>query len=1236
MANKKIKGLTVEIGGDTTKLGKAIDDSKKKSKSLQSELKQVEKLLKLDPKNVELVAQKQKILAEQVEETKKRLSLLKDEQSKVNELYKKGEIGEEDYRKYRRDVEQTEIKLKNLETQLKTTGDQFAEMQRKSGAVTFQNAENKVEHFKGKVHDFKEAALKDMQEVSDGFNKAGDKLEKVGGVLNKGSAAAAAVLAGSVASFKDLDDGYDVIVKKTGATDEKFDSLKKTADELFSGSTFDMTAIGNAIGEVNTRFGYTEDKLRSVTEQYLQFAKINDADVSDSVSKTARIMQAWDISAENLPDLLGMITAKGQETGVAVGGLMDKVLDNNATFKEMGLSLEESISLMAQFEKNGVNDSTALTAMKAAVKNAAKEGKSLSEWLTQTVDDIKNASGETEALQKATELFGTKGAAEMANAIKEGRIDFDNLSGSMSNYKDTVKKTYDATVDPLEESAQVINNLKLAGTELAATALKEGQPLIEDVIDGVKAVTNWLKKLTPEQKKALTKAIETIAVVGPGVTIVGKLSKGIGSVVGILPKAAKAAKGFGAALSSNPVGAAALAVSALAAAVIGLNAAYDDYNKNAWQTSSMKKYVGEVDAAAARLKETSDSLVETTKTTMNSLDEQFTENALIDSYQERLNELLATPESLTDKEKAELNNIVTYLGNNVDGFTEAWNKYTLTDENGNIKIVGELQTVRDELNLTIDEAQKVANKAALSEFISETGKSLLATKIKLQQQQNTTDELEKQFESKLSGTGLSMDSFRGLYNKFGDDYKTLVNYYGTNPWEKPSDLDLSKVTSIEYQDLYKAFESLHNYRSELSTLQSDYEKTSELAKDLSETQLVLNGNYDDAAAVLMAYNAGYIKIEDINKSQWRTLDNLEKEAAKTHKNTVIGVGKDLDELGTEVTSKQQSLEESFTSRLTISNDKYRAAVSNYNSLKAQFDADVPGVTEKMVKAAEETVQKYASEFGELPDLGGKAISDTTEVVKGNTPALRRGMGSAGELARDEFTIPMKEGTDSVKDAVSGTTKAIENETPNLENASEKASEAIKNNFDNLDLEEKGGNIILGLLKGLWNNSIFSKIGETVGNVSSAIYNAFTSWWDMHSPAKKSGPLGENITLGITKKMPTQHRAIKKASAEVNKDIMKSLSETAKSYFQGKDYLLEPTFSTLSTMTDYSVTHTHDFQQSAELRAMRNDIKNLSTKIEELAKNPSKLYLDGKTLIGGTIGEIDRQLASVEFFKNRGV
>ena len=634
MGSTTINGITVALGGDTTQLQKSFKDLDGKSRSLQKELTLVNKELKFDPKNSTLLAAKQEVLSEKVETTRQKLKLLNDMQAEVEKQAKAGTLGADKYRQYQTEVESTKNILANLEKQLKTTGDEFAEVQRKSGAVTFKNAEDKVEHFKGKVKDMTKEALKDAEKLAKGFDKVGDGLEKAGSVINKGSAAAAAVLAGSVASFKDLDEGYDVIVKKTGATDDKFESLKKTADELFSGSTFDMTDIGNALGEVNTRFGYTEDKLKSVTEQYLQFAKINDADVSDSISKTARIMQAWDISADNLPDLLGMITAKGQETGVAVGGLMDKVLDNNATFKEMGLSLEESITLMAQFERNGVNDSTALTAMKTAVKNAAKEGKPLSDVLRENVNDIKNASNETEALQKATELFGTKGAAEMANAIKEGRIDFDNLSGSMSSYKDTVKKTYDATLDPLEESKQVINNLKLAGADLAATALKEGQPLIEDVIDGVKGVTNWLKKLTPEEKKTLTEAIKIVAVAGPAVTIGGKLTKGIGSIVGLLPKMASAftsltastttatvaQEGLNTAQSANPIGAVLTAVGLLVAAMITLATVTSQARDNHYELNdSQKKTVEKVDD----LKRSYDNYTESKKNALSDVSSEF-------------------------------------------------------------------------------------------------------------------------------------------------------------------------------------------------------------------------------------------------------------------------------------------------------------------------------------------------------------------------------------------------------------------------------------------------------------------------------------------------------------------------------------------------------------------------------------------------------------------------------------
>lgn len=1086
MGSTTIKGITVALGGDTTQLQKSFKDLDGKSRSLQKELTLVNKELKFDPKNSTLLAAKQEVLSEKVETARQKLKLLNDMQAEVEKQAKAGTLGADKYRQYQTEVESTKNILANLEKQLKTTGDEFAEVQRKSGAVTFKNAEDKVEHFKGKVKDMTKEALKDAEKLAKGFDKVGDGLEKAGSVLNKGSAAAAAVLAGSVASFKDLDEGYDVIVKKTGATDDKFESLKKTADELFSGSTFDMTDIGNALGEVNTRFGYTEDKLKSVTEQYLQFAKINDADVSDSISKTARIMQAWDISADNLPDLLGMITAKGQETGVAVGGLMDKVLDNNATFKEMGLSLEESITLMAQFERNGVNDSTALTAMKTAVKNAAKEGKPLSDVLRENVNDIKNASNETEALQKATELFGTKGAAEMANAIKEGRISFDDLSGSMSSYKDTVKKTYDATLDPLEESKQVINNLKLAGADLAATALKEGQPLIEDVIDGVKGVTNWLKKLTPEEKKTLTEAIKIVAVAGPAVTIGGKLTKGIGSIIGFLPKMVNmvqsttvAQKGWNAALNANPIGAVILGVTALVTALAGLNAALDAYVDKEWSASESKKFADEVDKASETLKSSADEILETIDNTIEGMNKQVANNSLIDTYQEELDKLISKSE-LTTTEKSKLDTIVSYLTDNVDGFATAWDKYTIRDKDGNIKLVSDLDTVKAALDETIDKFQKAANIEILQKTYNDELSKNFEAITKRDASKAALEREEQQLNKRLEELGISKDQFEKVKKGFGTNpifMQDITTRLG------------GKATWGEYNELVKLSDSIAEYTDNVQRLNEALNKSDELRADAVDVMNVLNGNYNDSAAVLMAYKLNMISLEDVEKTRWGNLRALEIAAADTHKNTIFG------ELGEN---------ESFHKKIEESQDQF----------------------------TKNLIDNLA--------VNQETLKSNTSSVRENTDELNKNIYSGQESLEQSLINRLAINKNTTKESVESTTKAIEDETPNLKKASEEASKSIEKSFEDVDLEEQGGNIILGLLKGFWNNSIFEKIGKAVGNVSQSIYNVFTSWWDMHSPAKKSGPLGKNIVLGIPPGMLSEKKAVEQAGEEINEALYSSL------------------------------------------------------------------------------------------------
>ena len=107
----RIQGITVEIGGDTTKLSSALSGINKEIKGTQTQLKDVEKLLKLDPSNTELVAQKQKLLAQEIGATKEKLTTLKTAAEQANEQLQKGEITQEQYDALQREIQETEQKL---------------------------------------------------------------------------------------------------------------------------------------------------------------------------------------------------------------------------------------------------------------------------------------------------------------------------------------------------------------------------------------------------------------------------------------------------------------------------------------------------------------------------------------------------------------------------------------------------------------------------------------------------------------------------------------------------------------------------------------------------------------------------------------------------------------------------------------------------------------------------------------------------------------------------------------------------------------------------------------------------------------------------------------------------------------------------------------------------------------------------------------------------------------------
>ena len=182
-----------------------------------------------------------------------------------------------------------------------------------------------------------------------------------------------------------------------------------------------------------------------------------------------------------------------------------------------------------------------------------------------------------------------------------------------------------------------------------------------------------------------------------------------------------------------------------------------------------------------------------------------------------------------------------------------------------------------------------------------------------------------------------------------------------------------------------------------------------------------------------------------------------------------------------------------------------------------------------------------------------------------------------------------------------------------------------------EMYKRGQQTVQGFINGIKDSTGLTNLWDAAKNIGSTALNAVKSFLGIASPSKEAAKLGRFTAQGFAEGLENGNpEALRKAE---------ELAETARNALGGRLDLLDINAayapSQTRILTDYSVTHTHDFQQSSEIRALRNDIGTLSANIRELADRPIDVYVDKNKLVGGTIGEIDRQLASVEFFKNRG-
>ena len=572
---KKIKGITIKFGADTMALSKALKSAEDTSKSLGSELSSVNKLLKFDPKNTQLLAQKQELLSKQVENTKEKLEALKQAQGEVEKKFKSGDIGAEEYREFQREIAKTEQDLKSYTTQIsrmeteqkslkestkqlqtlfEATGKSLDDFQdilgtrltnaikngtansddltvalNKIGKEAF-GAETDLSKMKATLNKVDDGASidevnNDLNEMKKNSGEAGEALDGIGkGIVAGNMMQAAEIIAdagqkikefsdNAKEAFNEVDAGSDAIITATGATGKLAEGMDNVYKSIASSLPIDnLENIGKVIGEMNTQFGFTDEKLQHASEKMLKFSEITGSDVVASTQNAKQAISVFHMSSDDLDSVLDDVAKTAQDTGVSVDDLFQKAIEGAPQLQELGLSFSDSVKLLGAFEQAGVNGSAALSSLSKAAVNYAKDGKSLTDGLAETQDKILNATDQTEALNAAAEVFGTKGAVRMVDAIQRGVLNLNDLGGAASDSQGTVETTFSNTLDPIDEETVALNNVKLAMAEFGSAISEAVAPILEALVPIIQKVAKWFSSLSGTSK--------TIIVVIGGIAMV--------------------------------------------------------------------------------------------------------------------------------------------------------------------------------------------------------------------------------------------------------------------------------------------------------------------------------------------------------------------------------------------------------------------------------------------------------------------------------------------------------------------------------------------------------------------------------------------------------------------------------------------------------------------------------------------------------------------------------------------
>lgn len=420
MAKSSIKGITIKIGGDTTGLDKALKETNKKSRELESELKAVDKALKLDPNNVTLVKQKQDLLKDSIKETKSKLDVLKEAQSQVTAQYKKGEIDAGQYRAFQRELETTKSKLSSLKDEKKNIhviGTAFKEAKDKVEPVI-----KKVEKVGSVIGGVTSKAVKftaTLGKIDTAMiGKAADGFKTYTTAVTGATTAVAGLAVSQVSNLDAIDkqsqalglsrtayQEWDYVLSQNGVDIEKFGtgmkSLLKNMDAVKEGNataTTNFNQLGVAVQNADGSLRSQEDVLKETVAAF--------QNMEDGADKTRLATELFGKQGQSLMPLLNgtagsvdELMQKCNDLGMVVS---DEAVDAGVKFSDTLDSLKRSAQgvfntfastgILNTFTKGMEKTTDSVSDLLSAYKEGGLEG--LNEEIPVVISNLFNSASE--------------------------------------------------------------------------------------------------------------------------------------------------------------------------------------------------------------------------------------------------------------------------------------------------------------------------------------------------------------------------------------------------------------------------------------------------------------------------------------------------------------------------------------------------------------------------------------------------------------------------------------------------------------------------------------------------------------------------------------------------------------------------------------------------------------------------------------------------------------------------